>query len=337
MRRRVRAVLGGTFSVLHRGHQILLARAFDIADEIHIGLTTDEFAAQGREYRPPPYAERERALRDYLEGHGKPFEIFPIDDPYGPAITGDYSVLVLSEETRWRGWEINAMRMARGLNPLQIEVVPLVFAEDLIPLKSRRVLAGEVNERGERLTTVRVHVGSRNPVKIRAVEEVFGKVLKVDFTVEGVDVPTGVPHQPVGHQSFLGALNRARFAVRGADFGVGIEAGLVYSPEMNDFYDVQYCVVADSTGLASAGHGPGFQYPRPVVEEVLKGKEVGEVMSRITGVEKLGRKHGAIGHLSCGILDRKGLTEQAVLMALLPRMNPGVYSVEQFHRFEDLP
>lgn len=333
----MRAVLGGTFSALHRGHETLFERAFEVADEVHVGLTTDEFAAGGRGYTSPPYAERERALRDYLAKFGKVFEIFPISDPYGPAVGGDYDVLVVSAETRKRAWEINALRTARGLKPLKIEIVPLVFAEDLIPLKSRRVLAGEVSESGERLTPVRVRVGSTNPVKINAVKNVFEKVLPVELTVEGVEVHTGVPRQPFGAQAFRGALNRALAAVKGVDFGVGIEAGLVYSPEMDDFYDVQYCVVADSTGLASAGHGPGFQYPRYVVEEVLRGKEVGEVMSRITGVEELGRKQGAIGHLSKGILDREGLTEQAVLMALIPRVNAEEYSIEQFYRSYDFP
>ncbi len=333
----MRAVLGGTFSALHRGHRTLLERAFEVAEEVHIGLTTDDFAARGRDYTPPPYAERERALRDYLRKFGRAFEIFPIDDPYGPSIAGDYDVLVVSDETRRRAWEINALRMARGLKPLKTEIVPLVFAEDLIPLKSRRVLAGDVSEDGERLRPVKVRVGSTNPVKIRAVEDIFKKVLPVEVSVEGADVDAGVPRQPFGAQAFRGALNRALAAVNGADFGVGIEAGLIYSPEIDDFYDVQYCVVADSTGLASAGHGPGFQYPRSVVEEVLRGEEVGAVMSAITGVEHLGRKQGAIGHLSKGILDREALTEQAVMMALIPRMNAGMYSIEQFYRPYDFP
>jgi len=38
-----------------------------------------------------------------------------------------------------------------------------------------------------------------------------------------------------------------------------------------------------------------------------------------------GRKQGVVGYLSKGILVRKGLTETAVVAAMLPRLNPGLY------------
>jgi inosine/xanthosine triphosphatase len=62
-----------------------------------------------------------------------------------------------------------------------------------------------------------------------------------------------------------------------------------------------------------------------VLDDVMKGKEVGEVMSALTGIDSLGKKMGAIGFLSGGRLDRTGLTEQSVFMALIPRMNEKLY------------
>ena len=62
-----------------------------------------------------------------------------------------------------------------------------------------------------------------------------------------------------------------------------------------------------------------------VVKEVLKGKEVGEIMDWVTGVDKLGEKTGAVSHLSRGMLDSTENTEQCVLMAMIPRMNENVY------------
>jgi len=56
-----------------------------------------------------------------------------------------------------------------------------------------------------------------------------------------------------------------------------------------------------------------------------EGIEVGTAMDQLTGVEELGQKQGAIGYFSKGHLDRTSLTEQAVLMALLPRVNQRLY------------
>nr|BAL59131.1 hypothetical protein HGMM_OP3C286 [Candidatus Acetothermum autotrophicum] len=52
---------------------------------------------------------------------------------------------------------------------------------------------------------------------------------------------------------------------------------------------------------------------------------MGDVMSELAGIEKLGHKIGAIGYLSKGVLTREQLTEQAVLMALIPRLRPELY------------
>ena len=36
--------VGGTFEMLHKGHQFLLSKCFEYADEVVIGLTGDLFA-----------------------------------------------------------------------------------------------------------------------------------------------------------------------------------------------------------------------------------------------------------------------------------------------------
>ena len=144
-----------------------------------------------------------------------------------------------------------------------------------------------------------------------------------DVTVEGKDVASGVPSQPFGMDTVQGAINRAKAAFSNEyDYGVGIEAGLF---EVQGFMlDLQYCAVYDGKWL-TLGCGSGFEYPPSVLDEVLAGKEVGEVMSRVAGVDDLGKKSGAIGFLSHGMLDRTTLTEQGVFMALIPRINKELY------------
>ncbi len=180
--------------------------------------------------------------------------------------------------------------------------------------------------------TLKIAVGSTNPVKIRAVENVMKRIYD-SVVVVSVAVDSGVGRQPLSlEETIKGAVNRALNAlkaVKDAHLGVGIEAGLIEVPfTLTGYLDVQYCAIVDRRGSLTIGHGPGFEYPPSVVREVVeRGVEVGLVMSRLTGIENLGRKMGAIGYLSRMMIDRTKLTELAVLMAMIPRLNPRLYGL----------
>ncbi|KAF5078614.1 inosine/xanthosine triphosphatase [Methanobacterium aggregans] len=173
---------------------------------------------------------------------------------------------------------------------------------------------------------MKVAVGSRNPVKIRATENVLKNFYK-DIQVYGVDVDSGVPSQPLGlDQTIKGAVNRAKNAhSRDVDLSVGIESGLMETPSsITGYIDLQWCAIFDGNRV-TLGVSSGFEYPPGVIEEVLKGREVGDVMDEVTGISNLGEKTGAVSHLTHGLLDRVGNTEQCVLMAMVPRLNESVY------------
>lgn len=324
----MRVAMGGTFDLLHDGHKALLEAAFALRPEkVLIGLTTDRFARETRA-ELHPYASRERNLARYLRSIGRRgFVIEPIDDAFGPADDlPDLDVLVVSAERAHVGEALNEARAERGLRPLEIRPVPMVLAQDGIPIQSRRIRSGAIDAHGRRLTPVVVHVGTDNPVKVRAVRRVLGDIF--DRTrVRAVPVPTGVPEQPVDQQAAVGAMNRARAALTDADFGVGIEAGLLWDASVGDYLDVQYCAIVDRTGRVTIGHGPGFEYPPAVVERVKAGKTVGEAMAELTAVREIGSKFGAIGYLTERRMDRDALTEAAVLMAMVPRIRRNLYRV----------
>ncbi len=171
---------------------------------------------------------------------------------------------------------------------------------------------------------MKVAVGSKNPVKLNAVKSVFRKFYR-GAKVFGVAVESGVSKQPIGaRETIRGAKNRALAAFRQskADLGVGIEAGLVRFGAR--FLDVQFCAIADEKRV-TLGCGPGFEYPGFVIKEVVKGKEIEEVVEKISGIKNIGEGVGAVGFLSRGVTNRTKLTEQCVLMALLPRINEELY------------
>jgi inosine/xanthosine triphosphatase len=172
---------------------------------------------------------------------------------------------------------------------------------------------------------VLVHVGSENPVKIKAVENIFSKIFR-RVKVEGMNVKPNVPPQPKEKEVIQGAITRAEKTLsEEADFGVGIEAGLFYNEVAEKYFDVQYCAIVDKGKRLTLGHGPGFYYPGDIMDIVNTGKTVGQSMEDKYGIKNIGRKKGAIGYLSKELIDRTKLTEQAVVMALIPRIRSELY------------
>ncbi len=173
---------------------------------------------------------------------------------------------------------------------------------------------------------MKIIVGSKNPVKFQATGNVLEKIYG-ELEVQAIDVDSGVPDQPIGLEvTVQGAINRAKNAFSpDFDLSVGIESGLLEVPHsITGYLDLQWCAIYDGEKI-TLGVSAGFEYPPMVIEQVLGGKEVGDVMDQVTGVDKLGQKTGAVSHLTQGMLDRTGNTEQCVLMAMVPRMNSDIY------------
>lgn len=319
--------IGGTFNVIHKGHELLFETAFTVGDSVEVGLTSDEFAKAQKQVPVAPYFMRKENLTKFLQRYGKPFEIVLISDANGTAASSrTLDAIVVSPETRANADRINVIRRSSGLKPLQVFVIRDVRADDARRISASRVVKGEIDKEGRLLRPVKVAVGTTNRVKVDAVTRVFTQVFGL-VEVEQVDPGHSVGNQPMEEDTIKGSIERAKNALAraGADFGVGIEAGLFYNKVLKKHLDVQYCAIVDSAGRLTVGHGPGFEYPPEVIRAVLKGDTVGETMSRMTEIEEIGHKMGSIGYLSDGMIDRTSLTEIAVLMAMIPRVRRELY------------
>lgn len=307
--------VAGTFDVLHDGHKALLDRAFSFGEHVAIGLTSDRMASEGRSVHVP-YHLRRKALEEHL-AEFRDYEVFEIDDMYGPdGIMDRVSTLVVSEETLPNGRILNDRRVSRGLEPMELAVVPLVMADDGRKISARAILGGEYGRSGH-TAVPDIAVGSLNPVKVEAVRTVMEKVYG-EVRITAVDVPSGVPPQPFGDQTHQGSLNRARAALGRHDMAVGIEAGVF---EMLDgLYDIQHCSIVSSDGRETYGQGSGFRYPDDIADLVRSGSTVGDAVHAIHGDTDIGKRQGAVGLLSHGLIDRKTLTEQSVTAAMIPRI-----------------
>jgi inosine/xanthosine triphosphatase len=326
----MRVCLGGTFDPLHRGHRLLLDRAFAIGTQVFIGVTSDALARRARKRRVAPYKAREATLRKLIRRRGWQDRavISPIMTPYGRAMESAYEVIVVTPETRATAGRINAARKEMGLAPLRVEEVPMALAADGERISATRIRRGEVDLEG-RLLQARVAVGSDNPAKLKAVQRAMA-ACKTKARVRGFAVRSGVAEQPFDADALKGAVQRARMALQQwpqAQLGVGVEAGLAYVQGAQQHLDVPWAAVVDRAGRLSVGHGPGFAYPASVVERAKGGETVGQVVAELSGVKDIGRRQGNIGWLSSGATDREAITRDAVLMAMVPRLNPELYGL----------
>ncbi len=149
----MKVALGGTFDPIHDGHRALFERAFELGD-VTVGLTSDDLAPRTRddERHVRPFEARRRDLEETLSEYAaefdREFEVRRLGEPTGIATEPAFDALVVSPETETGGRRINEIRRDRDLEPLRIEVVDHVFAEDGEIISSTRIVRGEIDEHG---------------------------------------------------------------------------------------------------------------------------------------------------------------------------------------------
>lgn len=126
-------------------------------------------------------------------------------------------------------------------------------------------------------------------------------------------------------EALQGALNRARQAADQspeADFSVGIEGGVEErATEMAAFA----WVVIVSNGKIGKGRTGTFFLPHDISHLVRNGKELGDADDIVFHKDNSKQENGAVGLLTGNVIDRACLYEHAVILALIPFVNPHLY------------
>lgn len=169
------------------------------------------------------------------------------------------------------------------------------------------------------MTAPRVRVGSLNPAKLQPVRDVFAAYWP-DAEVQGVTVPSGVPDQPLGEaQTREGAVNRARAALAGADWGVGLEGGvLLREAEGWLFGVVAVALRREDRELLEVVRTAELRLPPAVAARVRAGEELGVVMDGVLGTQGIKRGVGSVGALTGSQVTRADVWRQALTLALAP-------------------
>ena len=146
--------IGGTFNIFHRGHKLLIDTAIDIAGKngcIFIGITTGEMIKFKNNIKS--FESRKDTILEYLleRGYKGDLLIEPIRDKYGPSITGEFDVIVVSPETIRNADDINLNREKIGKKRLKIIEIPFVLAGDNKPISSTRIQEKEIDTEGHLL------------------------------------------------------------------------------------------------------------------------------------------------------------------------------------------
>jgi inosine/xanthosine triphosphatase len=318
-------VLGGTFTCVHAGHDEMLHRCKGFS-RITIGLTSDAFVKRHKIYPSFPYGKRLAGLKAALARHKllSRTEILKIEDEAGGAqkLRG-VDAMVASEETLPAAGRINLLRRRNRLAPLKIISVPLVYGEDLKKISCQSIYEGKTDMRGRLLKPLAIQAGTDNPAKLRGTAYALRRIFGKKFLLRGHTEHTGVPAHPFNQETFFGARNRAHHAFARSsgkcDYSIGMESGL-FELKKGLFIDITVCCVYDGNG-ETYGTGMGFAVPTEIARRIRReNSDLSAVLKEIAGIDGIGKKNGAIGYFSAGILKRREQIEQSVACAFVPRI-----------------
>ena len=147
--------VGGTFDEFHKGHNALLMKAFEVGEQVLIGLCSEELVEKlNKPHSTAPYQKRLEELKAFLGEHGflERAKIIPLNDVYGVTLSrGCVEALVVSRETEPTALKINEKRKRLGLHPLHIAIIDMVPSENHAPISTTRIYRREIDREGRLL------------------------------------------------------------------------------------------------------------------------------------------------------------------------------------------
>ena len=146
-----KVILGGTFDLLHTGHQKLLNQAFSVANFIRIGLTTDHFNQTRGKKTYQSQEIREKKLQAFLEQHfSRRYKIHLISDVLGDAENdAELEAIIVTSETESNAKLVNQERSQKSYSLLEIIIVEPEKDELNQVISSTRIRNGEINQQGQ--------------------------------------------------------------------------------------------------------------------------------------------------------------------------------------------
>ena len=146
---------GGTFDILHKGHYILLQKAFEVGNHVIIGLSSDNYANQKKKKIANDYHIRLKNLRKFIKEkfNKSNYTIYELNDFYGPTVLNrEVQAIVTTESSKENCIKINALRESKNITNLEIVIVPLAEDHEGKVISSTRIRQGEIDINGNKLS-----------------------------------------------------------------------------------------------------------------------------------------------------------------------------------------
>jgi inosine/xanthosine triphosphatase len=176
----------------------------------------------------------------------------------------------------------------------------------------------------------KVIIASSNPVKVNATMDGFTAMYPgEEFIFTGIKLNHDISPQPMSDKETLhGAEHRSKLSQEmfdDADYWVGLEGGVEI--EGDDLVAFAWIVIRSRERMSKARTG-AFNLPPAVAKLVLEGKELGEADDIVFNRQNSKQENGAVGLLTHDVIDRKKYYTHAVILALIPFLNPEHYPVK---------
>ena len=175
----------------------------------------------------------------------------------------------------------------------------------------------------------KVIIGSRNPVKIGVAEQAFEKVFPNEkFEFISCNAVSGVSCQPKSDEETLrGAYNRIEDCKKKfpeADFWVSQEGGII--DDVVQMFESSHVVIVSKDGTVGRAKAASFEIPKPIAEDIRKGKELGPAADKLFGVSNSKQQGSIIGLLTDNLVDRTSTYLESAIFALLRHKHPNLYN-----------
>lgn len=175
---------------------------------------------------------------------------------------------------------------------------------------------------------MKVVVGSNNTPKRNAVESSFKAAFPdEEIIIETVNADSGVSSHPTSaEESITGALMRvarAKELVSDADYYVGIEGGLLRVSGRS--WEIGWVAMSNSEGKITTGLSSGVELQGGVLNAVIDGVELNNVLENDFGISSAGNNAGFYGLATNDLVTRQAAYEQGVTFALAPFLHPEFY------------
>lgn len=187
-------VLGGTFDLLHLGHQDFLSKAFGFGKFVTIGLTSDKF----NKLRGKPSFQNQKLrlknLRQFLKNKGylKRSKIVFINDIFGTTLNDPtLEAIVVTSQTKGATKLINQKRIIQGLGKLDVITLPFTKSGHGQIISSTSLREGKINILGQSYKSMLLKIAGR-----KLSDEARKKLKKPLGSLISLIIPPNSPNHP---------------------------------------------------------------------------------------------------------------------------------------------